>query len=283
MKPAPFAYLRAERASDAVAALAEHGERSRILAGGQSLMAVLNMRLATPELVIDISRTADLRAVSVANGMLEIGAAVTYSEVEERATLAREVPLLALALPYVAHVQIRNRGTLCGSIAHADPSAEMPLVLAALEGEVVLMSKRGERTLKAAAFQQGMLSTARAADELLRAVRFPLREAGVGYAFSEFAMRHGDFAIVAVAAIAKPGGFRLAVGGVADRPIVTDLLRHDGPLLERAALEAALNDLAWSLGARDDLHASAKLRRNLVRELGARTIELATRDADAAA
>jgi 2-furoyl-CoA dehydrogenase FAD binding subunit len=270
MKPAPFAYLRAERSTDAIAALAQHGERARVLAGGQSLMAMLNMRLATPELVVDISRTADLRTMRVVGDALEIGAAVTYTELAERPGLVRDVPLLAQALPWIAHIQIRNRGTVCGSIAHADPSAEMPLILAALEGEVVLASRRGERVLKASAFQQGMLATARKPDELVRAVRFPLARSGSGYAFNEFAMRHGDFAVVACAAMVSASNVRLAVGGVGDRPIVTDWSTLGG-----GAIDIALNDLAWSLPAMDDLHASAKLRRNLVRDLGRRVIDLA--------
>ena len=283
MKPAAFAYLRADSAPEAVAALAAHGEGARILAGGQSLLAVLNMRLAQPELLIDISRAGDLNQMTLRDGgslhtggsrrdgSLEIGAAVTQASLEQRATLAAEVPLLALALPWVAHIQVRNRGTVCGSIAHADPSAELPLVLIALAGEVVLASQAGERTVAAKDFFQGMLLTARRPDELLRAVRFPLAIKGCGYGFAEFGMRHGDFAIAAVAAVVSADRVRVTVGGVADRPTVGEWPRSDDP-------DQRLNDLAWSLAARDDLHASAKLRRNLIRELGRRVIdEAATR------
>ena len=140
MKPARFDYARADNSGAAVALLAQHGEEARILAGGQSLMAVLNMRLAQPELLIDISRSVSMSEVKIERGALHVGAAATQSSVEQRPALAREVPLLAQAFPHISHFQIRNRGTVCGSVAHADPSAELPLVLLALEGEVLLSS-----------------------------------------------------------------------------------------------------------------------------------------------
>ena len=143
MKPAPFDYLRALTAQDALDALAQTGDDARVLAGGQSLMAVLNMRLAQPRVLVDISRTAELDAVRVDEkaGQLVVSAAATQGSVEWRSTLRSEVPMLAMAFPHISHFQIRNRGTVCGSIAHADPSAELPLVLAALGGDVMLRSK----------------------------------------------------------------------------------------------------------------------------------------------
>lgn len=265
MKPAAFDYLRADLAEHAVSALAQHGEEARILAGGQSLMAVLNMRLAQPSLLIDISRSAQLAEMRIEKNKLCIAAAVTQARVEARPGLARDLPLLALAFPHISHFQIRNRGTVAGSIAHADPSAELPLCLLALEGEVVLRRARGQRVVKAQDFFTGMLLTARAPDELLQEVRFPLAKSGTGYGFEEFAMRHGDFAVCAVAAVADANSLRIAVGGVADRPTAVDL-----PPLEGSALVDALNDLAWSLDARDEPQASAQLRRQLVRTLGLR-------------
>src|ERR1700677_1703741 len=183
MKPASFDYLHAMTTQDALDALAETGEDARVLAGGQSLMAVLNMRLAQPRLLIDISRTEELNTVRVDNeaGYLVVGAAATQGSVEWREWLVNETPLLMMAFPYISHFQIRNRGTVCGSIAHADPSAELPLALALLGGEVVLTGTRGRRVLCAEDFCQGMLSTARGADELLEEVRFPLRRAGERY------------------------------------------------------------------------------------------------------
>lgn len=270
MKPAAFDYLRADHVEQAVEALARHGEDARILAGGQSLMAVLNMRLANPTLLIDISRSEPMGQLRVAQGQLCIGAAVTQARVEWRPGLPSELPLLALAFPHISHFQVRNRGTVAGSIAHADPSAELALCLLALQGEVLLRRARGRRVVKAVDFFTGMLLTARAPDELLEEVRFPLAPAGSGYGFEEFSMRHGDFAVCAVAVVADAQRLRIAVGGVADRPTASDF-----PLLQGSALDDALNELAWSLDARDEPQASAQLRRHLVRTLGRRAVRQA--------
>jgi 2-furoyl-CoA dehydrogenase FAD binding subunit len=270
MKPQAFDYARAESAEEAVGLLAEAGEDARILAGGQSLMAVLNLRLAQPSVLIDVSRAPDLNYIRNDGKHLAIGAAATQGSVEWRAGLAQEVPLLAQAFPHISHFQIRNRGTVCGSIAHADPSAELPLALLALGGQVVLRSRRGRRTLDADDFFQGMLMTARAADELVEEVRYPLVQPGERHAFEEFSGRHGDFAVCAVAAVAGPDGIRLAVGGVSDRPRVKPFGRLAG-----ADLDAAINDFAWELGAKDDHHASARFRRQLVRHLGRTAIDRA--------
>lgn len=267
MKPAAFDYLRADHADVAVAALAQHGEDARILAGGQSLMAVLNMRLAQPSLLVDISRSESMAQIRIAQGQLCIGAAATQASVEWRQGLANELPLLTLAFPHISHFQVRNRGTVAGSIAHADPSAELPLCLLALEGEVVLRRDRGRRVVKAVDFFTGMLLTARQPDELLEEVRFPLAHSDTGYGFEEFSMRHGDFAVCAVAVVADTRRLRIAVGGVADRPTARDF-----PVLQGSALDDALNELAWSLEARDEPQASALLRRQLVRTLGRRAV-----------
>jgi 2-furoyl-CoA dehydrogenase FAD binding subunit len=269
LKPAAFDYLRAETVEEAASQLRALGNDARVLAGGQSLMAVLNMRLAQPSALIDISRTADLDYVRLDAGTLAVGAAATQASVEWRAQLAQEVPLLAQAFPHISHFQIRNRGTVCGSIAHADPSAELPLVLLALGGDVVLRNASRRRTLAAADFFQGMLITARALDELVVEVRFPLATAGQRFAFAEFAGRHGDFAIVSVAAVADSRGLRFAVGGVADRPRLALWPAN----LSSADLDAALNDFAWDLEAQDDAHASATFRRHLVRRLGTQVIQ----------
>lgn len=270
MKPARFDYQRVETAQEAATVLGELGDDARILAGGQSLMAVLNMRLARPKRLLDVSRSQALATTRIDSGALQVGAAVTQAAVEHRPRLAQEVPLLALAFPWISHFQIRNRGTVAGSVAHADPSAELPLVLTALRGEVCLRSKRGTRRLAADDFFTGMLLTARAADELIEAVRFPLAQTGQGFGFEEFGIRHGDFALCAVAAVADARSLRVAVGGVADRPVA-----RDWPLLSGGALDEALNHLAWSLQARDEPQASAALRRRLVRHLGRRAIDQA--------
>lgn len=268
MKPAAFDYARCDTADEAVALLAELGDDARVLAGGQSLVAALNMRLAQPRLLADISRAADLADVRVEGGALVVGAAVTQAALEHRPTLATEVPLLPRVFPHISHAQVRSRGTVCGSIAHADPSAELPLALVALEGEVVLRSRRGRRTLGAEDFLTGTLATARAADELVEAVRFPLAGQGARCAFAELSERHGDFAIVAVAVVATPGALRFAVGGVGGRPRAARW-----PRLAGDDLDAAINDFAWSLGAQDDARASARYRRHLVRQLGRAAVD----------
>ena len=273
MKPAAFDYQRIASADEACAVLAQMGEDARILAGGQSLMAVLNMRLAQPQRLLDISRCAPLQQLRVAQGALQVGAAVTQATLEWRPGLAQELPLLQLAFPHISHFQVRNRGTVAGSIAHADPSAELPLCLLALRGEVLLKSARASRRVPAEDFFTGMLQTTRRADELVEAVRFPLARPGQGFGFEEFSVRHGDFAVCAVAAVADAQGLRIAVGGVADRPVARDL-----PLLQGDALADALNDFAWQLQARDEPQASAALRRQLVRQLGRRAAEQALAD-----
>ena len=259
MKPAAFDYVRADAPDEAAALLARHGEDARILAGGQSLMAVLNMRLAQPSVLIDISRSRDMAAIAREGGSLRVGASATQSQLEAHADLP---PLLALAFPYISHFQIRNRGTVCGSIAHADPSAELPLCLLALQGVVHLRSARRHRSVAAAEFFTGLLSTARAPDELVEAVSFPLPRAGEGTGFAEFSRRHGDYAVCAVAAVVHAGRLRLAAAGVSDRPVALEL-----PIPEGDALDEAINDWAWSLPLRDDPHTTAATRRHLLRRL----------------
>jgi 2-furoyl-CoA dehydrogenase FAD binding subunit len=275
VKPRPFDYLRPDTVEEALAALAEHGEGARILAGGQSLVAMLNFRLLEPQLLIDIGGLAALDVIRIADGALEIGAAVTQNRLLAYPELGQAAPLLALALPWVGHFQTRNRGTVCGSIAHADPSSEIPLSLATLGGEVVLRSRRGIRTLPAVDFQRGMLQTAREPDELITAVRFPVH-AGARVAFREIARRHGDFAMIAVAAWVQAGAggdkVRVGIGGVADRPAVRSLTIDGGD-----ATKGAFEALAWELEGYDDIHASARLRRDLLRRVGPAVVEEAVR------
>lgn len=267
MKPAAFDYIRAADKREVLQLLAEHGEQARIIAGGQSLMAVLNMRLAQPKVLIDINHASDLRYQKLEKNRLIVGAAVRQVELMDRSSLIDEVPLLAQAMPWIGHFQTRNRGTVCGSVAHADPSAEIPLCLVTLGGTVVLESLKGKRReLPAEQFFQGVLTTEKRPDELVVEVHFPLREPDVDYRFREIAMRHGDFALVALAACIRKDQVDLGIGGVADRSVLRRL-----PL--GAELKDALNTFAWSLGAQDDVHASAAYRRQLVRELGQQLIE----------
>ncbi len=268
MKPREFDYLRPDTIDETLAELSASGDDARILAGGQSLIAMLNFRLVEPRVLVDIARLEALSYLRADGDRLEVGAAATQAELMAWPGLAARAPLLHAALPNVGHFQTRNRGTVCGSLAHADPSSELPLCLAVLGGEVVLRSAVGERAVAAAAFQTGMLSTARRPDELLVAARFPLAPPGAGYAFREVARRRGDFAIAAVAAVVTGDRIRLGVGGVADRPAV-----REWPRLDDDALDDALNAFAWELGGTDDVHATAKYRRRLVRRLGRLAIE----------
>jgi len=262
MKPAPFDYVRAHSRAEVLAALAATGdEEVRVLAGGQSLMAALNMRFARPAVLVDINAVEDLRTIEQRDGHLVVGAAVRQTELLEHAGLAAAVPLLAQALPWVGHYQTRNRGTIGGSLAHADPSSELPLCLATLGGSVVLESRKGRRRVAAEDFFQGVLTTACRADELLTEVHFPLARENARYGFREVSMRHGDFALVALAAEIRGNHARLGAGGVADRPRVAEF-DLDGTLADR------LDAWAWALRGEDDAHASARYRRQLVRELG---------------
>jgi 2-furoyl-CoA dehydrogenase FAD binding subunit len=224
--------------------------------------------MARPGVVVDIMHVEEFGGISIEDNCIRVGATVRQAELLAWPDLAKHQPLLAQALPWVGHAQTRARGTVCGSVALADPSAELPLVLAALGGNIVLSSKARRRSVKAADFFSGIMSTARNDDELIESVSFPCRGEDEGFAFREFARRHGDFAIVACAAVASAKSVRLAVGGVADRPVVRDF---------DDASDDALAAFASELDARDDLHATAAYRRMLVRKLGRATIEEAQR------
>ena len=272
MKPARFDYVAAASREEALETLHQEGAAARVLAGGQSLLPMLNMRLARPGVLVDIMGVAEWREIKEEGGRLCIGAAVRQWQVEALPRLALLQPLLAAALPWVGHPQTRSRGTVCGSIAHADPSAELPLVLVALGGSVHLRSRRASRTVPAGEFFTGMMATARDDDELIEAVSLPKVRPGTGYAFREVARRHGDFAIIGCAAVVSSEGARLAVGGVADRPVVRAL-----PQPQAKELDEALDAFAWDMEARDDLHSTARYRRELVRRLGRATLEEAAR------
>jgi 2-furoyl-CoA dehydrogenase FAD binding subunit len=261
MKPAAFDYIGAEHLDEALDVLKQEGTDARIIAGGQSLMAMLNMRLAKPKTLIDIMRLQELARIERKGNTITIGAGVRQAALLAWPDLGGSLPLVALALPWTGHVQTRSRGTVCGSIAHADPSAELPLVLRAIGGEVHLRSAKKRRRVPAKDFFAGMMATTRADDELIEAVSLPAT--GKRCAFREVARRHGDFAIVACAAVATDSGIRLAIGGVADMPATRDF-----PRLEGSALDDALNAFAYELDARDDVHATARYRRDLVRMIG---------------
>lgn len=268
MKPSSFDYIRAESLDHVLDCLAKYGDEARILAGGQSMVAMMNFRLVEPNYLIDISGLEELSEIKLVDGAVEVSAAVTQAKLMAWPEISKHLPLLVEALPNVGHFQTRAKGTFCGSIAHSDPSSEQPLCFAMLNGEAVLQSKRGKRVVPAAEFQTGLMSTAREDDEILSAVRLPAQKSGAGYAFEEITRRRGDFAIVAVAAIADGEKVRIGIGGVADRPVIRD---WEG--IADGDLEETLNGLAWELGGDDDIHASAKYRRQMVRRIGRRVIE----------
>jgi 2-furoyl-CoA dehydrogenase FAD binding subunit len=271
MKPAAFDYVRAESLDEALDVLRNEGGDARIIAGGQSLMPMLNMRLARPRILVDIMPLTELRRIELRQGKIAVGAAVRQAELLEWPALDRDLKLLSLALPWTGHAQTRSRGTICGSIAHADPSAEIPLALLALGGEVVLRSARKRRRVAAHDFFLGVMATDLNDDEMIEAVEFPATN-GRRCAFREVARRHGDFAIVACAVVTTDRGVRLAVGGVADVPVAREFDE-----LQASALDGALNAFAWDLDARDDFHATGRYRRDLVRMIGRELIAEVTR------
>ena len=270
MKPAPFDYLRPAAVEEAVAALGDVGDDARILAGGLSLVPMMNFRVVTPAVVIDIGGLGELRRFADRGAEIEVGAGVAQAELERWPDLARRLPLLAEALPHVGHYPTRARGTVGGSIAHADPSAELPLALAVLDGSIRLRSAGGERLVPARAFFMGPLETEGREDEMVVATRWPAAAPGARYAFDEVALRHGDFAIASCSVVLHEDRMAIGFGAVADAPVV-----REWPRLAGDALDDALAGLAGEVEIVDDGDGGAAYRRGLVRTLGRRTAERA--------
>jgi CO/xanthine dehydrogenase FAD-binding subunit len=262
MKPPPLQYHRAESVEEAVALLAEAGGDAKILAGGQSLVPMLNLRLVRPSLLVDVNRIPGLDEVVVEDGRVRVGATVRQADPR-----LLELPLLGECLPHVGHSVTRNRGTVCGSIAHADAAAELPLALALLGGSVVTASPRGRREIPAEEFFVTYFTTALTSDELVVETVW-LQEDGWGCAFEELAQRHGDYALCMAAAAARGDELRVAVGAVTDRPT---LLVVDP---DRPGDSAAAQVEPWG-----NLHAPADYQRHLVRVLVDRVIARARRAA----
>jgi 2-furoyl-CoA dehydrogenase FAD binding subunit len=284
MKPVRFDYYRADSVADATAALAELREDAAVLAGGLSLGPMLNLRLVRPRAVIDITRVASLATIEARGAVVSTGAMVAQADAAESDILRRDVPLLALALPWVGHFQTRNRGTLGGSVAHADPSAEIPLCLIVADGTVVLRSKRRERRVRARDFFLGTLTTARQPDELLVALEWPKAAADAGHAFEEVAQRHGDFAIAAAACQIRLDdrqrivALSLGLGGIESRPAIVDTAAFVGRSVDDATVEELGERAVRSLIAMEDHMASAAYRLALARVLIARTVLAAAAD-----
>jgi carbon-monoxide dehydrogenase medium subunit len=223
VKPAAFAYARARSLDDAIRLLGEHKD-AKLLAGGQSLIATLNMRLSHPSLLVDINGVAGLDGISVKNGMVEIGAMTRHVTLERSSDIAKHAPLIARAMPHIAHPAIRNRGTIGGSLAYADPAAELPACLVALDAEIDIAGPKGKRSVKAGDFFKGLFETALGTDDVLTAVRFPAATAQTRVGFAELARRHGDYAMVGLAAAATADGrnlsdVRLVYFGVGETPV----------------------------------------------------------------
>ena len=280
MKPAPFDYFAPQSLDEALSLLAEHGDEAKLLAGGQSLIPVMNFRLAAPTVLIDLNNVPSLDYVR-ANGNLHIGAMTRQRTLERNATIAQHAPLITQTMPLVAHAQIRNRGTLGGSLAHADPAGELPVIAVALEARFKLQSQRGERWVEAADFFESLFTTSLEDDEILTEVVFPSLKPRTGYAFQELARRHGDYAQAGVAAVVTLAGngtcddVRLVFLNVGDVPMVAHdamgMLRGErlsDEVIAAAAQHAAKNEIEPA----GDVHGSAEYKRHLAGVLAKRAL-----------
>jgi aerobic carbon-monoxide dehydrogenase medium subunit len=286
MKLPPVDYEAPKTVAEAVRLLAEHEDQASVLAGGQSLIPLLALRLARPAVLIDINGITELSGLSAADGWVAVGAMTREYVAEESATLADTVPLLAAALPMIGHEAIRSRGTIGGSLAHADPAAELPAVACALDAVFVVHGPSGERVIPAAEWFEGYLTTSRRPDELLVGVRFPAASRGTGTSFQEVARRHGDFAIVGLAvSLTLSGGAisdaRLAFAGVSDVPVraadAEGLLIGETPSTE--LFDEAARRAADAIDPPADLHGSSDYRKKLAAALVRRGLQAAADDA----
>lgn len=284
MKPPRFRYCAPRLLDDALFLLEQEGAETKVLAGGQSLVPLLNMRLAAPASLLDINRIAELNYIQPEEDYLAIGATARQSQVERAPLVQEKLPLLLEAIWHIGHMQIRNRGTVVGSLAHADPAAELPALLTCLNGSLLLQKSHGERLLQAEDFFHGYLETALEPGELVVEARFPWVDPRAGWAFQEFARRAGDFALVGAAAVLTPAGdgtcqqARLAFAGIAGAPLraraVEEILEGhplDAPTLQRAS-EAARSLVSEDMS---DVHATAEYRRVLTAELTRRVLQAA--------
>ena len=262
MKPALFAYKKVRSLPEAVTLLGEQAD-ARLLAGGQSLIATLNMRLSAPSLLIDINGIAGLDGIVHKGGKVEIGALTRHAQAERSDMIAKHAPLISRAMPYIAHPAIRNRGTLGGSIAFADPAAELPACLLALDGEVDTTGPKGKQTIKAQDFFKGLFETALGPQEVLTAIRVPAATTATRVGFAELARRHGDYAMVGLAATARADGkgltdVRLAYFGVGAKPVRA---QESEAALAGGDVDGAV--AALDLDPPDDIQASGATKRHL--------------------
>jgi aerobic carbon-monoxide dehydrogenase medium subunit len=279
VKPAAFAYVRAASLDQVFDFLARYGEDARVLAGGQSLIASLNLRLSAPAVLIDINGLSELAGIAVENGALRIGALTRQRAIEVSSAIADDAPLLRMAMPYIAHPAIRNRGTIGGSMAYADPAAELPACAVALGARIELRGPDGTRTVEAAAFFRGLYETDLRPGEVVSAVTIPRSEPGYRGAFAEFARRHGDYAMIGLAGHARVDGRRLAdvrlvFFGVGGQPVPAAAASAvlEAGAIDHAAVAAAQDALAEDLDPTAGLHAGAATKLHLARVLTARVV-----------
>jgi len=279
MKAPPFAYVRAQTLGEVFELLETHGAGAKLLAGGQSLLATLNLRLSAPELLIDITRIPGLSGIKVADGKVSIGALTTHAEIEYSAEIAQCLPMLTLAAPHIAHVAIRNVGTFGGSIAMADPAAEWPACCVALGAEFVIASKTGNRRVGARGFFQGLYATDIKPTEVLTAIEIPVREGEYRSTFIELTRRRGDYAIVGVAAMARNTGgtlsdVRLAYLGAGQIPVLaqTAMAALEGKRPSDAVVGIATQALAADLDPNGDTDATPATKMHLARVITARAL-----------
>jgi aerobic carbon-monoxide dehydrogenase medium subunit len=281
MKPAPFQYYAPTTVDEALTLLAENASDGKILAGGQSLVPAMNFRLAQPAALIDLNGVPELAYIRTGGDGLQIGAMTRQRSLERSPEVSQVAPLLAATMPHIAHTQIRNRGTLGGSLAHADPAAELPAVMVALDAQFHLANLEGHRVLGAADFYQGLFTTALEPDEMLVRIDIAALGKGSGWSFHEFARRHGDYAIVGVAAVVQVGAngrctdARLVYLSVGEGP--TPAPKATAALIGEAPTPAAIADAAKIAAEEDidplgDIHASVAYRRHLVEVLGRRAL-----------
>ncbi len=289
MKAPKLNYVRAKNVAQALNLLSEHGDDARILAGGQSLMPTLNMRLSQPDLLIDINRLDTLKGIAVEDGMVRVGALARHAEVLKSPIVAEHLPLIAEAMPHVAHMAVRNRGTFGGSIALADPAAELPACVLALGATIVVESTRGRRKIEADDFFNGLFETARKPDELLIEIRIPCRKPNTVCAFMELSRRQGDFAIAGLACQIGIDGdtisaARLVYFASEDRPTFASnaVAAITGKRWSAESKAAALAALADDLDPMENLQGSAKFKLHLQRVLTGRALDQAVERAKAA-
>ena len=278
MKASAFSYARATSVGNALDLLAAHGDKAKVLSGGQSLMPAMNLRLIAPELIVDIGEIAELRGIAVRGDVLSIGALTRHADLLKSPEIATHAPLLTEAITHIAHPAIRNRGTIGGSLAHADPASELPACMVALNATIVVRGRSGEQRIAAADFFKGIYETALSAQELLTAVALPVARKNSAHFFFEFARRHGDYAIAGLAAQSIIAGdrfaeLRMAFFAVGDRPVLakaaTKLLNV---VVTPAALSGASAELGDELDPQEDQQASASMRRHLAKVLMARCV-----------